>query len=169
MIFISEGALNTHNAAAQHCVGLKPLSTLSRLDEPIAERKRPDELYPLSPGIHSDLGSNLMVARRYDDAIVQLRKTLEMDPTFALAHGALGEALQFKGDLPGAIAEYTKAQELGADPSFRVLMAAAKAQSGDKDAAVRMVAELEEASRNREIPGAQRAVLYLSLGNRTEP
>ena len=47
-------------------------------------------------------------------------------------------------------------------------MAAAKAQSGDKDAAVRMLAELEEASRNREIPGAQRAVLYTSLGNRTE-
>jgi len=109
-----------------------------------------------------------MVARRYDEGIAQLRKTLEIDPTFSLAHGALGEALQFKGDLPGAIAEYTKAQELGADPRNRVLLAAAKAQSGDKDAAVRMLAELEEASRNREIPGAQRAVLYTSLGNRTE-
>jgi tetratricopeptide (TPR) repeat protein len=93
---------------------------------------------------------------------------LEIDPTFSLAHGALGEALQFKGDLPGAIAEYTKAQELGAEPRIRVRMAAAKAQLGDRDAAVRMLAELEEARRYREIPGADLAVLYVSLGNRAE-
>jgi len=161
-------ALNPNYATAHHWYGFNPLSTLGRFDEAIAESKRAVELDPLSPVINSDLGSNLMVARRYDEAIVQLRKTLEIDPTFSLAHGALGEALQFKGDFPGAIAEYTKAQELGADPRIRVLMAAAKAQSGDKDAAVRMLAELEEASRNREIPGAQRALLYTSLGNRTE-
>jgi TolB-like protein/class 3 adenylate cyclase/Flp pilus assembly protein TadD len=161
-------ALNPNYATAHHWYGFNPLSTLGRFDESIAEGKRAVELDPLSPVINSDLGSILMVARRYDEAIAQLRKTLEMDPTFSLAHGALGEALQFKGDLPGAIAEYTKAQELAGDPRSRVLMAAAKAQSGDKDAAVRMLAELEEASRNREIPGAQRAVLYLSLGNRAE-
>src|SRR5882724_7486417 len=161
-------ALNPNYATAHHWYGFNPLCTLGRFDEAIAESKRAVELDPLSPVINSDLGSNLMVARRYDEAIAQLRKTLEIDPTFSLAHGALGEALQFKGDLPGAIAEYTKAQELGADPRNRVLLAAAKAQSGDKDAAVRMLAELEEASRNREIPGAQRAVLYISLGNRTE-
>src|SRR5512133_108598 len=161
-------ALNPNYATAHHWYGFNPHSTLGRFDEAIAESKRAVELDPLSPVINSDLGSNLMVARRYDEAIAQLRKTLEIDPTFSLAHGALGEALQFKGDLPGAIAEYTKAQELGADPRFRVLLAAAKAQSGDKDAAGRMLAEREEASRNREIPGAQRAVLYTSLGNRTE-
>jgi len=161
-------ALNPNYATAHHWYGFNPLSTLGRFDEAIAESKRAVELDPLSPVINSDLGSNLMVARRYDEAITQLRKTLEIDPTFSLAHGALGEALQFKGDLPGAIAEYTKAQELGSDPRNRVLMAAAKAQSGDKDAAVRMLAELEEASRYRVIPGALRAVLYTRLGNRTE-
>src|SRR5438132_4901659 len=161
-------ALNPNYATAHHWYGFNPLSTLGRFDEAIVESKRAVELDPLSPVINSDLGSNLMVARRYDEAIAQLRKTLKIDPTFSLAHGALGEALQFKGDLPGAIAEYAKAQELAADPRSRVWLAAANAQSGDRDAAVRMLAELEEASRNREIPGAQRAVLYTSLGNRTE-
>ena len=161
-------ALNPNYATAHQWYGFNPLSTLGRFDEAIAESKRAVELDPLSPVINSDLGSNLMVARRYDEAIAQLRKTLEIDPTFSLAHGALGEALQFKGDLPGAIAEYTKAQELGSDRRDRVLMAGAKAQSGDKDAAVRMLAELEEASRYRVIPGALRAVLYTRLGNRTE-
>jgi tetratricopeptide (TPR) repeat protein len=115
------------------------------------------------------LGSTLINARRYDEAIAQLRKTLEIDPTFYLAHYNLGMALRLKGDLPAAIAEYTKAQQL-TDNNLRarVLLAAAKAQSGDKEAAVQMLAELEELSRNRNVRAFWRALLYLSLGNREE-
>ncbi|MGB7834623.1 MAG: tetratricopeptide repeat protein, partial [Xanthobacteraceae bacterium] len=42
-------------------------------------------------------------ARRYDEAIAQLRKTLEIDPTFYYAHYNLGMALQRKGDVPRCI------------------------------------------------------------------
>jgi tetratricopeptide (TPR) repeat protein len=107
-----------------------------------------------------------MMARRYDEAIAQLRKTLEIDPTFFYAHLNLGTALQLKGDLPAAIAEYTKAQQL-ADNNLgaRVLLVAAKAQSGDKDAVTRMLAELEELSRHRSVHSYWRALLYLSLEN----
>ena len=77
--------------------------------------------------------------------------------------------LQVKGDLPAAIAEYTKAQQL-TDNNLRarVLLAAAKAQSGDKEATVQMLTELEELSRNRNVRAFWRTVLYLSLGNREE-
>jgi tetratricopeptide (TPR) repeat protein len=108
-------------------------------------------------------------ARRYGEAIAQLRQTLGIDPTFYYTFYTLGMALQLKGDLPAAIAEYTKAQQL-TDNNLRarVLLAAAKAQSGDKEAAVQMLAELEELSRNRNVRAFWRAVLYLSLGNREE-
>jgi len=43
-----------------------------------------------------------------------------------------------------------------------------KAQSGDKDAAVRLLAELEELSRHRNVRASWRVLLYLSLGNRDE-
>jgi Tetratricopeptide repeat len=49
-----------------------------------------------------------------------------------------------------------------------VLLASAKAQSGDKDAAVRLLAELEELSQHRHVPSYWRTFLYLSLGNRDE-
>ena len=78
-----------------------------------------------------------------------MRKTLEIDPTFYYAHYNLGMALQRKGDVPAAIAEYTKAQQLSDDLFIQVLLAAAKAQSGDKDAAIQMLAELEELSQHR--------------------
>ena len=161
-------ALNPNYATAHHWYGNGPLLALGRFEEAIAEGKRAIELDPLSPIINADLGQNLYNARRYDEAIAQLRKTLEIDPTFYYAHYNLGIALQLKGDTPAAIAEYTQAQQLSDDLFVQVLLAAAKAQSGDKDAAIQMLAELEELSQHRYVRAYWRASLYLSLGNRDE-
>ena len=95
-----------------------------------------------------------------------MRKTLEIDPTFYYTHYNLGVALQLKGDVPAAIAEYTKAQQLSDDLFVPVLLASAKAQLGDKDTAVRLLAELEEISQHRYVLSYWRTLLYLSLGNR---
>jgi serine/threonine protein kinase/Tfp pilus assembly protein PilF len=161
-------ALNPNYATAHHWYGNGPLLALGRFEEAIAEGKRAIELDPLSPIINADLGQNLYNARRYDEAIAQLRKTLEIDPTFYYAHYNLGMALQRKGDLPAAIAEYTKAQQLSDDLFVQVLLAAAKAQSGDKDAAIQMLAEQEELSQHRHVRACCRTLLYVSLGNRGE-
>jgi TolB-like protein/Tfp pilus assembly protein PilF len=161
-------ALNPNYATAHHWYGNGPLLALGRFDESIAEGKRAIELDPFSPIINADLGMDLFCARRYDQAIAQLRKTLEIDPTFYYAHYFLGMALQLKGDLPAAIAEYTQAQQLSDDLWVLVLLASAKARLGDKDAAVRLLAELEELSQHRHVPSYWRTFLYLSLGNRDE-
>jgi TolB-like protein/Tfp pilus assembly protein PilF/tRNA A-37 threonylcarbamoyl transferase component Bud32 len=159
-------ALNPNYATAHLWYGNGPLLALGRFEEAIAEGKRAVELDPLSPPINAGLGQNLYIARRYDEAIAELRRTLEIDPTFYYAHYNLGIALQLKGDVPAAIAEYTKAQQLSDDLFVQMLLAAAKAQSGDKDAAIQMLAELEELSRHRYVSSDWRCVLYLSLGNR---
>src|SRR6476646_3404609 len=161
-------ALNPNYATAHHWYGNGPLLALGRFEEAIAEGKRAIELDPLSPIINADLGKNLYNARRYDEAIAQLRKTLEIDPTFYYTHYNLGIALQLKGDVRAAIAEYTKAQQLSDDLFVQVLLAAAKAQSGDKDAAIQLLAELEELSQHRYVAEYPRTLLYLSLGNRDE-
>src|SRR6516162_6828162 len=64
--------------------------------------------------------------------------------------------------------EYTKARELSDEPRIAVQIAAAKAQSGDKDAAVQLLTELQEPSRHWNVHAYWRAVLYLSLENRDE-
>src|SRR5439155_25937689 len=61
-----------------------------------------------------------------------------------------------------------KAQQLSDDLLVPVLLASAKAQSGDKDAAIQMLAELEELSQHRYVSSYWRTLLYLSLGNRDE-
>jgi TolB-like protein/Flp pilus assembly protein TadD len=161
-------ALNPNYATAHQLYGNHPLAALGRFDEAIAEGKRAIELDPLSPIINSDLGETLYCARRYDEAIAQLRKAVEIDPTFWYAHEVLGVALQLTGDVQAAITEYEKAQQLSDDLAPRVELALAKAQLGDKEAAVRMLAELEELSQHRYVNAFWRTLLYLSLNNHDE-
>jgi TolB-like protein/Flp pilus assembly protein TadD len=161
-------ALDPNYATAHAWYGNDPLAAVGRFDEAIAEGQRAIELDPLSPVINLQLGDSLISARRYDEAIAQLRKTVEIDPTFVSAHFTLGIALQLKGDVPAAIAEYEKAQQLSDSLLPRVLLAAAKAQLGDKKAAVRMLAELAELSQYQYVNATSRALLNLSLNNREE-
>ncbi len=160
--------LQPNDATAHHWLGNDTLAALGRFDEAIAEGKRAIELDPLSPIINADLGVTLSYAHRFDESARQLRKTLEIDPTFFYAHYNLGIVLQAKGDLSGAIAEYEKAKRLSDDPFTATVCAQAKAYAGDKDAALRMLSDLDKISQQREVVGYLRALLYLSLNNKDE-
>lgn len=160
--------LNPNDATAHHWYGNDALAALGRFDEAIAEGRRAVELDPLSPVINADLGTTFYYARRFEEAARQLRRTLEIDPTFFYAHFNLGIVLQATGDLPGAIAEYEKAKQLNDDPFMSVNVAQAKSYAGDKDAAQRMLSDLDKISQQREVVGYWRTLLYLSLNNKDE-
>ena len=161
--------LKPNEAAAHHWYGNDALAAVGRFEEAIAEGKRAVGLDPLSSVMNVDLGETFYYARRYDEALRQMRKGLELDPSSAYARYNLGMALQATGDLAGAIAEYEKAkQQPGENPLVSSLCAAAKAQAGDKEAAVRMLADLDRLSQRGEPVGYFRAILYLSLNNKAE-
>jgi TolB-like protein/Tfp pilus assembly protein PilF len=161
--------LQPNDADAHHWLGNDTLAALGRFEEAIAQGKRAVELDPLSPVINTDFGTIFYYAHRYEESAMQLRKTLEIDPTFFYAHFNLGIALQAAGDLSGAIAEYEKAKRLSSDNLLvATLSAAAKAQAGDKDAARRMLTDLDKESQHHEVVGYLRALLYLSLNNKDE-
>jgi TolB-like protein/Tfp pilus assembly protein PilF len=161
--------LKPNDAATHHWYGNDALAALGRFDEAIAEGKRAIELDPLSPVINADLGGTLAYAHRFDAATKQLRKALELDPTLFYARYNLGIVLQATGDLPGAIAEYDKAKHSTADNLLiSTLYAQAKGYAGDKDAAVRMLKDLDKVSQRRDAVGYYRALLYLSLNNKAD-
>src|SRR5438105_301695 len=145
--------LQPNDATAHHWLGNDTLAALGRFEEAIAQGKRAVELDPLSPVINTDFGTIFYYAHRYEESAMQLRKTLEIDPTFFYAHFTLGIALQAAGDLSGAIAEYEKAKRLGDNIYVSMLCAQAKAHAGDKDAALRMLSDLDKVSQQREVVG----------------
>jgi tetratricopeptide (TPR) repeat protein len=161
--------LKPNEAAAHHWYGNDVLASVGRFEEAIAEGKRAVGLDPLSSVMNVDLGETLYYARRYDEALRQMRKGLDLDPSSSYAHYNLGMALQAKGDLAGAIAEYEKAkQQPGDNLLVSSLCATAKAQTGDKNAAIQMLGDLDKLSQRGEPIGYYRAILCLSLNNKAE-
>ena len=92
--------LNPNYATAHQWFGNQTLILSGDFDRAIAESKRAVELDPLSLIINAGLGIDYFAARRYDEAIEQLLKTIEIDPRFYYAHWVLGEALEMKEQLP---------------------------------------------------------------------
>jgi TolB-like protein/Tfp pilus assembly protein PilF len=158
--------LSPNYAMAHHWFGDGPLMALARIDRSLAEGKRAVELDPLSLINNADFGWDYFNARRYDEAIVQLRKTLEIDPRFYLARYYLGEALQMKGQLTAAIAEYRAAVDLNDDPLPLALLGQACARSGERDEAQKILVRLTEEAKSRYVSQYSFALVLLGLGDK---
>jgi TolB-like protein/Tfp pilus assembly protein PilF len=158
--------LSPNYAMAHHWFGDGPLMALARADRSIAEGKRAVELDPLSLINNADFGWDYFNARRYDEAIAQLRKTLEIDPRFYLARYYLGEALQMKGQLTAAIAEYRAAVELNDDPLPLALLGQAYARAGQRDEARKILVRLTEEAKSRYVSQYSFALVLLGLGDK---
>ena len=83
--------LNPGYATAHHWYAWH-LSLMGRHGEAIAEMKKARSLDPLSLIINADLAEILLIAHFDDESVQQSRKTIDMDPDFALAHNQLAEA-----------------------------------------------------------------------------
>ena len=159
-------ALNPNYATAHHWFGDGPLLAVGQFDRAIAEGKRALELDPLSVIITADLGANYLVARRYDDAIEQFHKAIDLDPRFYYTHWNLAEALELKGNLREALAEYKKAVELDDDPFVLALLGQAYAKVGQRDEALRILAQLSQIAAHRYVPSYSFALLHMALGEK---
>ena len=95
--------LNPNDALGRNWYG-GYLSLRGRHDEAIGEHERARELDPLSPIINANLARSFYWARRYDDAIVQARRTLQIDPRFGVAMFWLEGSLRHKKLFKEAVA-----------------------------------------------------------------
>jgi len=112
------------------------------------------------------LGRALHSARRYDEAIEQLRKTLDMDSNFAEAHFHLALAYEGKKSYDDAIREYEKYIELSGDKSMKAWVGRVYAESGRKQQALKVLAEVTGASKREPVSPFAMATLYSTLGDK---
>jgi serine/threonine protein kinase/tetratricopeptide (TPR) repeat protein len=156
--------LNPSYAEAHHWYGLL-LATKGRFNDALGEMKQAQELDPLSPIINTNTGWILYFAREYDRAIPIYQKTLEMDPEFAGAHVKLAWAYEQKGLYDGAIAEFRKALILTSDhTAILAMLGRTYAASGQREEAMKVIAELNTRSKQAYISPYLIAAIYAELG-----
>jgi len=136
--------LDPNYATAHHWYANGPLLALGDLTKQLLKVRAAVELDPLSPIINVNQANNSIIAGRYDEAIHQIRKALELDPEFGYAHSNLGLALEFKGDLPGAIAEFRRAHQLDGDPLSLAYLGNLYGKTGNVTEAANILTELEQ-------------------------
>jgi tetratricopeptide (TPR) repeat protein len=103
-----------------------------------------------------------------DDAIAQLRKTIEMDPHFYYAHWNLGGALELKGQLPEALGEYKRTAELKDDPFGLGLLAHASAKLAQRDKALKGLDQLQQIATRRYVSNYTFALVHIALGEKVK-
>jgi TolB-like protein/DNA-binding winged helix-turn-helix (wHTH) protein/Tfp pilus assembly protein PilF len=140
------------------------LMAMGRTQESLFQMNRARDLDPLSISTNFSLGWRLFMARQYDQAIEQLRNTLEMDPNFALPRSVLGQAYERKGLYPQAISELQKAVTVShGSPAMLGALGHAWASAGNKAEAEKILVQMNEASKTRYVSPFYVAMVYAGL------
>ena len=155
------------NEAAPNQQYANYLIVMGRLKEAVAESTRAQHLAPLSPSANAQAARTLFFARQYDDAIVQCRKALEVDPDFGGAHLLLGRIYTQKHSYREALAELERARVLLRNSAEVLsLTGYADAVSGRNAEAQKMLQELQQFSKATYVSPYHFAVVHAGLGAR---
>jgi eukaryotic-like serine/threonine-protein kinase len=153
--------LNPNYATAHQWYGGYWLA-MGDFEKAIVELKRAQEIDPLSLIINADLGLPYHFARRYDLAIEQYRKVLEMDPNFYPARLYLGWAYEQKGEFQEAITEFERVSKLEDSPTAS--LGHAYAMAAKRDEALKLLEVLKEYSKRHYVSPYGIAMIYTGLG-----
>jgi TolB-like protein/DNA-binding winged helix-turn-helix (wHTH) protein len=156
--------LNPNYATAHHWYAWH-LGLVRRDSEALDEMRKAQHLDPLSLIINADLAELLLIAHFPDESVQQSRKTIEMDPGFALAHNQLGQAYLQKGMHDDAIAELQQAARLSGSASTIANLARAEAAAGKRNEALQLLADLKSRSTSAYSNAAEIATVYAVLGD----
>jgi len=157
--------LNPNYANAHHWYALY-LGAMDRWVESAAEAKKALDLEPLSAQFRLVLGVAFHQMRLNDNAVKELKKTIETDPTFFPAHFFLGwwmypEMAMFEE----ALAEAQKAIELTRGASIAVAaLGYAYAMAGRSEQAKKILGELDEISKKAYVSPVAVAAIHARLG-----
>ena len=156
--------LNSNYATAHHWYA-HTFIAVNRPEEALAEIQRARELDPLSLIINTDTGKMLYFARRYDDAIKQLRETLKMDPNFPQAHIWLGYVCTTTGLYEEAITEFAKVSDNSWAPGW---LGYVYGFSGRREEAEKILGELKQKETAQPIDPHVLFCIYCGLGEKDQ-
>ncbi len=152
---------NAHNFYASY------LMCRGRIDESIAASNRARELDPFSLSVSVQRGFLLENARRYNEAIGQLRAVIAMDPNHYQAYWVLGHTYAANQQFNEAIAAAEKAVELSQRNSGALgILGLAYGLAGRKAEANKILNELLKLNESRYVTPAALVNVYIGLGDK---
>ena len=141
------------------------LTSRGRTDEAIKIAERAVALDPLSPVIYNELAFALMVARRYNDALNQFQKSLQLDPHHPQTHGLLVWFYEEAGEREKALHHLEEwARDLESQPLTQIgYIGGFFAAFGFADEARKVLELLLERRETDYVPAMAIALIYIDL------
>ncbi len=143
-------------------------ASMGQYDEGIAASERAIMVDPFTPLTHGHLGFSYFISRRYDDSIIQLNKTLEMDPNLMDAYKILAWNYAVKGLHAEALAASKNALALVLGPDDQYLLGTlgwVAGVAGRLEEALEFLERLKELSTRRWVDPTYVALVYLGTGD----
>ncbi len=153
------------NLADAHTIYANQLSLQRRFPEFHREIKLAQQLDPLSAIALEMSAWGLYFEGRYDEALAECRKLQSLDPSYQRAYLHLGYIYRQKGQLREAIAEVEKGLAQQRQETLLAALAYLYAVAGQPAKARKLLAELEEISRQQQWSSPYLfAKIYVGLG-----
>jgi eukaryotic-like serine/threonine-protein kinase len=140
------------------------LNAMGRHAEALAEVRTALSQERQSLLYHRDVGYQYFFQRRYDEAIEQLRHTLERDPSYTAARSLLGRALVEAGRPKEGIDELRRAAPGLPRPTALLFLAYAEAAAGSRQQAERHLREALSLEPTAYVAPTYVALAYTALG-----
>jgi TolB-like protein/Tfp pilus assembly protein PilF len=158
--------INPKYETAHHWLGNMPLQAMGQFDKAIAAGRLAEALDPRSAIISADTGQNLFYARRYDEAISQFTRALEIDPNFAYTHYYLGATFHAKGMFHEAIHEYRTSLKLNEDAYVKALLIRSLVRVNQRDEALNLLNDIQKEKEQHYVQSVVFALAYGALGDK---
>jgi TolB-like protein/Flp pilus assembly protein TadD len=147
-----------------HCLG-----AMGRFDEAFTFLKHASQLDPLSLIVATSYAGISWLGRRWNEAIDQTKKVLDLDPNFVAGRWALARSYDCLGSYEAAITCAQDAIRLSSDNLFFLTdLGHAYAAAGQREEAVRVLDQLQEMSKHRYVDSCFLAQICAALDRAEE-
>jgi tetratricopeptide (TPR) repeat protein len=148
----------------EHLFALFALLPLGRFEEALNILEAARRIDPLSLFVAATRGAVLLMARRSDEAELEYRHALELDPNFWRALVGMGRCHESRGDYEKAIACFERATSVSDNvPTAIGALGRAYALAGRTADAHRLLDKLDSLARHRYVSPYGRVLIHLGL------
>ena len=142
------------------------LWAMGRTAESVDQASRAQALAPLSPVANANLGWALYFGRRYDEAITQCGKALELDTDYLMMHTVLGQAYLAASRYEEAIGALQSAVRFSGGAAFTTsALGYAYAKGGKRREAKKILQDLQQLSVAEYVSPFCVALVHTGLGD----